>query len=270
MNRAESSYLVTRAKYIAMPAISLLRPRKDEKRPEISMASRLNRKIHQVPPFNSELSIADEVFEVINQRPVRLDSGPYWIKGRKYSRAEVFASMVDFLDNHNSPLPETVLPPEKHVKRFIDFVLTSKRKLTISEQLSELLEISDGNIAGAANIGALGSRILARGWDFRAYPNIEVNADTIRQTNDHIAPFEDSIDGPGDTYYFWTHFFSTMVYSQLGDSISVAMDKLFSVGTPIMRFVRHYVAGQPTICKSDEASVLGRNLALSIHAYLTQ
>lgn len=256
---------------LAIPATySLFQPRREYEKPEIAKASRANLDIKITPAFNTEISMLTEMAEVLAKHKVELKSNPYWLSDNKfYDPIEIYTTSVQFFDCYNGTLPKTTLPPSKDVQEFIDKVLSSNKKLSISEQFDILLNITNGSILGAGNVGLVGSRILARGWDTKAYPNIAVIPSTIREASNHLAPFEGCKESLGDTYYFWTNFFTTSAYNQLGGNISKGFNQLFKIGTPVMRFVRQYVVMQPTVSSGCLSSDLGRlmgNIA-STHLY---
>lgn len=250
---------------------SLFQPRREYEKPEIACASRRNLEIKPAPPYNTEISMFTEFVDIISDRDVTLSDTPYWIENAtKYNPWEVYASSVQFFDCHNAPLPKTTLPPSEDVQLFINRVLTSDKKLIVSNQFDILLDITDGNVIGAGNIGMIGTRILARCWDSRAYPDITVTSDMISCAGQHLAAFEDGKESLGDTYYFWTNFFATAVYNQLGDKVSNAFNRLFNVGTPIMRYVRQHIVHQPTVSSGCIASDLGRLMGSMMGKYLKE
>lgn len=249
---------------------SLFQARREYEKPDIAYASRANLDNKVTPAYNTEISMLTEIAEVVSKHTIVLSSNSYWLpQGKTYDPVEIYATAVQFFDCHDAPLPQTTLPPSKDVQEFIDNVLKSNKKLSVSEQLDILLDITNGNILGAANIGMLGSRILARGWDNRAYPEIVITPSIILDAPNHLAPFEGCKESLGDTYYFWTNFFATCSYNQLGDVTSRGFNKLFMFGTPVMRFVREYIVGQPTVSSGCLSSDLGRLMGdiVSIHLH---
>jgi hypothetical protein len=70
-------------------------------------------------------------------------------------------------------------------------------------------------------------------------------------------------DAPGDNYYFWTHVFGAMAFSEQG--LRQVMAQLaFGKGTEIMAFVRKNIARkQPNITEHAPASELGRAIGLA-------
>lgn len=195
---------------------------------------------------------------------------PYWIPGARYSRLEMFGTLIQFTDFHDQRLPQTVLPPAPDVTRYINKVMSSDHPLAIPEQFEALLDITDGNAIGAANLGFIASRIMARGYDRRPYPEIVVAPENLVEWNKHIAKFEAydgmmETDGPGDTYYFWTHFFAVAADKALGKGASsVIFQKVFEHGNSANQFVRRNIAGTPTQSPHQEAAILGRNMGLAV------
>lgn len=196
-------------------------------------------------------------------------ASPYWLKhNTPYNPVEVFLTAVQFLDDHRAPLPQTTLPPEKDVRHFCHFVLSSG-PVGLVQQFNKLLEITKGNAVGAANLGMISSRIYARSGDTRAYPGIQVKAEDVIKWNKSIANFEvygqgAKSDALGDNYYFWTHFFAASAYRAINTNQAKIFSQLFNHGTEIMTLVRKHIAGQKTITDHNEASILGRNLGLFI------
>lgn len=108
---------------------------------------------------------------------------------------------------------------------------------------------------------------MARGADQRAYPDIPINVDDIYDWNNQIAQFEtfDNSglnDAPGDNYYFWTHAFAAMAFTNERAQAQLA----FSRGTQIMAFVRKNIAkgDQPNVTSHDPASIIGRQIGLAL------
>ncbi len=111
---------------------------------------------------------------------------------------------------------------------------------------------------------------MARGADQRAYPDIFIDADGIRNWNTQLAQFETynnsgQNDAPGDNYYFWTHVFAAMAFSNRGPQERLAQ-LAFSRGTQIMAFVRKNLASgnQPNITAHQPASAIGRQIGLAL------
>lgn len=219
-------------------------------------------------PLNIEDEILPSFMDTICERAIEPNFSyrPYWNKAVEYDSAEVFGATVQSLDLHDAPLPRTVLPPEKDVARFIAGVKAAPHKVKLNEQLNIALDITGNDLLGATNLCWIATRFMARGADQRAYPNIFVDADVIRDWNSQLAQFEtynDSgmNDGPGDNYYFWTHVFAAMAFNKRGIQAKIAQ-AAFSKGTQIMAFVRKSIAkgNQPNITAHDPASSLGREI----------
>lgn len=195
---------------------------------------------------------------------------PYWIPEARYSRLEMFGALIQFTDFHDQRLPQTVLPPASDVTSYINKVMSSNHPLTIPEQFEALLGITDNNAVGAANLGFIASRSMARGYDQRPYPEIVVTPENLVEWNKHIAKFEAydgmmETDGPGDTYYFWTHFFAVAADKALGKGASSAIfQKVFEHGNSVNQFVRRNIAGTPTQSPHQEAAFLGRHMGLAV------
>lgn len=221
-------------------------------------------------PIATEYDLEDCI-KLVAENPAILKADatrPYWNKAEKYNPYEIFCTAVQFMDDHKCAVPVTVLPPKDDVEEFIEYVIASDKLIRLKDQLGKLLEIS-GNLAGAANIGFLAARIMARGVDSRAYPEIRVSPEKMKVWGKKITQFEvfgidSNIDGPGDTYYFWTHAFAAIAYGNLRSLSAKAMDVAFANGTNVMTFVRRYIARQPTMSQHHEASLLGRNFGLAV------
>lgn len=230
-----------------------------------------------VPSPNSEISLLDDTLGVVDRwglKDVTLDySRPYWNPSEKYNGLEVVNVLSQYVDFYDFSLPKTVLPPQEDVKQFMDRVLESKGKLSIPQQLDIALDITKEasgtpNIIGASGIAFIGSRLGARGLDQRAYPEIKIGPDELKAWNEHVAAFPDEdsgrYDGPGDTYYFWSHFFGATSLKAIGGIRSEAYQKILDKGTPLMRTVRTHIARRPTETPHEEASVLGRQIGLAV------
>src|SRR3990167_7338781 len=192
-------------------------------------------------PANIEEDTLDGVMQIVDKRKLPqlpIDySAPYWAPHQRYKRLEVLTSISQYLDFHSCKLPQTVLPPENDVKEFIDKVNSSDKPLTIPAQLDIALDVAGNNIVGAANIGFIATRHSGRSYEKRAYPGIEIGPQEIREWNQRVAQFEvydasPRYDGPGDTYYFWTHFFGALAFDALGGVRSQALQKVLEHGTP--------------------------------------
>lgn len=235
---------------------------------EVANASRECAKTPPTPAFTSEMFLLSGLADILAKNETRLTYEPiaYWNK-KPYHPADIYTAAVELPDCYEGPLPITALPPAKDIEEFIRFVLGSNHKLTIPQQFEKLLDISGGNVLGAANLGMLGCRILARGWDDRFYPEISINPQVIFRATEHLAPFDGGADPLGDNYYYWTVFFATVVYGKLSGVTSKVIDKLFSVGAPMMKFIRRYIVGQSTLGPGLEPSKLGRLMGLMVVKY---
>ena len=231
-----------------------------------------NAKTPEELPLNVEAEILPSFIDTIRARHIRFtrERRPYWNRTIEYNSAEVFGTTVQSLDLHDAPLPRTVLPPEPDIACFIDGIKATSHKVKLNEQLSLALDITNNDLLGALNVCWIGTRFMARGADQRAYPNLPVDAETIRDWNSQVAQFETYNnsglnDGPGDNYYFWTHAFAAMAFTNRGYQAKMAQIA-FSKGTQIMAFVRKNIAkgNQPNITAHDPASILGREIGLAL------
>ncbi len=224
-------------------------------------------------PVNVEEDLLNSVMGIVDKRSLankKIDYVvPYWNKDLKYNPFQMFGALIQYVDFHDEPLPITVLPPQKDVERYISGVLNSDKTLAIPEQMEKLLDITGDNMVGAANLGFISSRLVARTYDRTAYPGIDVSPSVGNEWNRKIAQFEvyeedAQIDGPGDTYYFWTHMFASLGLRKLEGRTPELINSLFANGTQAMRFAREHIARRPTLSRHEEASLLGRNLGLAI------
>lgn len=219
-------------------------------------------------PVNSDLTLFADFLRISEKACGHFSHTPYWMNDGCYHPLEVFTVTIEFLDFHKEPLPTTCLPPEEDVWKFVDYMNNSPYKMTLQDQYTILLDLAKGNIVGAANLGFIGTRILARGRDSRAYPNVPMTADIIANASKHFAQFDSDFlpnDAPGDTYYFWTHVFAALAYRQLNGINPKLLEKLYSIGTPLMVWVRKNIAGKITIGEHYVASELGRNIGIGLY-----
>jgi hypothetical protein len=222
-------------------------------------------------PLNVEEEVLPNLLVAIRERNIHrnLSFHPYWNPELRYDAIEVLGATIQSFDLHNAPLPQTVLPPEENVAMFIDTMRAAPHKVRLHEQFTTALDIVDNNLLGAANLCWIATRFMARGADQRAYPNISMGEAELRQWNNQLAQFETysnsgKNDGPGDNYYFWTHVFGAMVFSQREIESKLAQ-LAFSKGTSIMAFVRKNIAKEhPTISEHEPASKIGRAIGLAL------
>lgn len=226
---------------------------------------------NQVEPLNREDEIFPTLLEIAQQRNALWSPGqvlyPYWMPEKKYDVVEVFGTLVQFIDYHDSDIPTTTFPPENDLIKYINTIMSKDGRVTISQQFEELLNITQNDLLGAVHLGFMASRVMARGLDTRAYPNIHVQEGEMLNWNEKIAQFEthnaDRSDGPGDTYYFWTHMFGALFYRLYKGMGRRTYDFSFQHGTDIMKFVRIFFARSPINSSHYEASLLGRNIGLA-------
>lgn len=194
---------------------------------------------------------------------------------------EVFGTSVQFIDQHDAPLPKTTLPPAKDVEAFINGILQQEGPVTVDKQFELLLDITGNSVIGAANVGMLATRYMSRFSDIRAYPHLniggtvitpdtddEVVSGVMREWNTRMARFETDNsgrnDGTGDQYYFWTHFFAACV-SDSERMKGKVFQKTFEKGNEIMIFAKDKIAKRGGVVSSHfEASLIGRNIGLAL------
>ncbi|MBI2032677.1 MAG: hypothetical protein HYT09_03475, partial [Candidatus Levybacteria bacterium] len=161
-----------------------------------------------------------------------LDKLPWTDK--KFSQGLHLAVMVSFADMHKAPLPKEYFVPEfseEFVDRVMEVADQKRRQITLSEQFRIALDLSGGNILGAAVIAHAGSRAIARGSDTRFGQRRYKEKDVIKWHNS-VANFENITeeydDPPGENYHFWGTFIAGLL-SETGDR---TRDKIFN---PIYR-----------------------------------
>ena len=213
--------------------------------------------------------ICEELVSVLEARKVEfaISNNIYWDTGQRYAFLRFFGAMVQFTDSHKASLPKHTFPPQADVCRFISIATTAPNPVNLAMQLEIALEITRNNLLGAIHLLWITTRFLARGADRRAYPDLPMNPTVLRKWNQQIPRFnvkESSgrNDGPGDTYYFWTQVFATILFSVDGFRAIFARF-FFKHGTKIMTFVRNQVARkQPNMTTHEPASSLGIEFGL--------
>ena len=209
--------------------------------------------------------IPNSLMGLIKERGIRLKalpSNPYWQMDKHYSLLEVFGTLIQFTDSNQTPLPKSVFPSEQDVEKFIASVKSTTGPVTLRDQLTIALDITSNDILGAINLCWISMRLMARGADQRAYPNVFVDEAELRRWNQQISRFEligesEKNDGPGDNYYFWTSVFAIIAFSSGGFMGKVAQ-LIFARGTKIMTFVRNRIARKkPNMTTHEPASSLG-------------
>lgn len=221
-------------------------------------------------PLNREDQILPEFLRIVAERDIKYNDAlrPYWAPEKSYNPREIFGTLVQLVDYHNSPLSDAALPPEEDVKEYIHKVMNIKGRVTLPQQFETLLDVTRNDLIGAIQLGAIASRVMARGLDTRAYPNIAAGKDEMFAWNDKIAQFErhidsDKNDGPGDTYYFWTHMFAALFYKQYEGLGRELYNASFAHGTEIMKLARKWIARSPINSDHHEATLIGRAIGLA-------
>lgn len=222
-------------------------------------------------PMNVEEAVVPEFIRILRERdlatPDKRSLHPYWNPSVVYNPQEVFGTLIQVTDYHHSPLPCTTLPPESDVKGYIETVMRTEGRVPVWKQFEILLDITNNNVVGAANLGFVASRVMARGLDSRAYPHIKVSDVDLIEWSHKIGQFESEDeeihDSSGDTYYFWSHAFASIFY-HLHPGNQTLYQKAFEHGTDIMKFVRKHIAHTPITSDHYEASLLGRNIGLAL------
>lgn len=235
-------------------------------------------------PLNREEGLFDKFLAISDKRHLKQnDHGPvqYWTDNQPYDLGEVFGTCVQFMDQHDAPLPKTTLPPAKDVESFINWVLEQNDLVTVDRQFEKLLDLSHNNILGAGNIGMIATRYMSRFSDIRPYQGLNINGVTVTldtpdeiinnlmwEWSNKVSRFEiftkGKNDGTGDQYYFWTHFFAACASNK--DNIGGNVFQMtFARGNEIMIFVKDKLAKRGgTVSSHYEASLIGRNIGLAL------
>jgi hypothetical protein len=186
---------------------------------------------------------------------------PYWQAAGRYNGLEIVAATIELLDQHDAPLPVTVLPPVADVTRFLALVEAPGRAVTVSEQFELALSITGDGVVGAANLCWIATRFMARGADRRAYPDLPMSPSRLVRWGSRLVPPADTgtcrADPAGDTYYFWTHVFVVLTCTRWGLRGWLAR-VLYRRGTWLMSRARALVAGTPVVADHGAASRLGQ------------
>lgn len=229
-------------------------------------------RLPELLPLNVEHEIFSDFVAIARQRQIgrNFSRRPYWDQSLDYKPGELLGATIQEFDLHDAPLPHSVLPPAADVSRFIDMITEAPYKAKVADQLKTALDITQDDLLGAINICWIATRFMARGSDQRAYPNIAMSEEALRQWSTKIAQFEtydssEKNDGPGDAYYFWTHAFAAIALDQRSLQAKVGQ-AVFSKGTAIMLFVReNFSKGKLSNISSHEpASTIGRNIGLAL------
>lgn len=221
-------------------------------------------------PLNIEEDILNSFLDLGNRFPHKTHHRPYWLdKNVSYNPLDILNSTIQCFDDHDEPLTTTTIPPERDVRAFAERVMFADKKMTVIDQLKVLLDITEGNILAAANIGFITTRFFARGTDRRVYPGIKFNFEDMRVWNDRLAQFEvygqdSKMHAASDTYYFWTHFFVSLACELDSRPWAKAINRGFSKGTDLMVFTRTHIVGKPTVTSHKEASAIGRNVGIAV------
>lgn len=225
-------------------------------------------------PLNTWEDILYEMTNTVEKRGLvgELDDPlrPYWLgRGEEYGPCESLGVLVQFADQHNATVPYRLIPPEADVMGFINKVCARPGRVKIPDQFEMLLDITGNSVLGSAHLGFLANRIMARGADQKIYPGITVDERCLKEWNKKIAQFETygndgKCDGPGDNYYFWTHFFAAYYYNKCGKQGVGIMDWGFEHGTEIMGFVKHVIARKGIISNHYESTQIGRAMGLAL------
>lgn len=241
-------------------------------------------------PLNREIGFESDLLtkflSIMEKRGIKglpKNKRPYWMPNTPYDLMEVFGTCIQFIDQHGAPLPRTTLPPRQDVEAFINRIFQEPGPTTIDRQFELLLDITGNDVIGAANIGMMATRYMSRFSDQRAYPALTINGKLIEQStpdgeieqimrewSTKMARFETyndkngRIDGTGDQYYFWTHFFAACIFDNY-TSVGRAFQGVFNKGNEIMIFAKDKIARRGgTVSNHYEASLLGRHIGLSI------
>ncbi len=235
--------------------------------------------------LNTEAALPGSFISIVNDRGIAIpieNRRPYWLEDTKYRTLEVVGTSIQYFDQHGAPLPDTTIPPVEDVQSFIEAVLEEPAEVTVDRQFELLLDITDNNIVGAANLGMIANRHLSRYGDQRAYPNLRIGGneytvdtpeqeiyDLLAKWSDHLARFEvkhdpslyeGRRDATGDSYYFWTHFFAAVMFGSHG-----IKSNAFKKGNELMIFARDYIGNRGGIVAThSHSSKIGRDIGLML------
>jgi hypothetical protein len=223
------------------------------------------------PPYLTADAILADLAMLIERRilaadPLKgsTDFSPYWQPRLRATPTQILAGLTELFDNHNAPIPPALLPPELHVSRFIDDVISLEQRSTPAMQLDVALRVTDGHLLGATHVCWIGTRLMSRGADSRAYPHIDVSPQRLLLWSDRVANFEtkegyDKNDGPGDTFYFWSQVWGHLVLEGCGVLSEIAQAALRR-GEAAMKYARKYLAGAPIVADHQTAAFIGREM----------
>lgn len=122
------------------------------------------------------------------------------------SKASVLQFFVAFTDQHHTNLP-LLSPLKNNCLNLVQKIeKTSQRSgvpVTVPEQLSLALDVTNGNLTQAAIVLAIATRAMARNYDTNL---ITSDKEKMLAWYKYVAPFgytDGTFDPPGDTYHFW-------------------------------------------------------------------
>jgi len=126
------------------------------------------------------------------------------------SWSRMIAAVTSFTDDYGGPYPEEFFSrPRSHelMRRILARSRSRGRPLTVAEQFEVGLDVCGESAFGAAATLHAASRMVARGRDVRALPELEMKLCDRLSQGAAFAAFrdEDSLGGDplGDTYHYW-------------------------------------------------------------------
>lgn len=153
-------------------------------------------------------NILDDLFRVLKQRPdVRFTP----LKaGFGISKAEILRFYAAFSDQHNQLFSQQFIERIGNVETLVSLLEEKSRQtgrsLLLSEQLSLALDYSRRDVSLAVLKLSVATRAIARGFDTRIAPNLELSRERIANWQNVVAALnlnQNLEDSAGDTYHFW-------------------------------------------------------------------
>ncbi len=127
-------------------------------------------------------------------------------------KSEILIFHVAFSDQHSVPFSTGITSIAESCHKLINqfetmFNSSGKRPISIPEQLAFAMNMQNNNISKSIIALAIGTRAIARGYDRRLVPNLQITPERIKNWQNVVAPFGYDFpkeDPAGDTYHFWS------------------------------------------------------------------
>jgi hypothetical protein len=169
-------------------------------------------------PYNPQPeNVFDELVEVIKDSDNIVLSHPK--EELSIKKRECLYYYAVFSDHHVENLGKSLILGNRAsdiVNEIENKVIQSQRSLTVAEQLRCAIDLCDGDVTQAVTSLALASRHMARSYDNRLLPDIQVDEERMLNWKKCVAPFDCSFgykeedDSAGDTYHFWHNVMAGM------------------------------------------------------------